>query len=319
MRLCSSRLCPSTTKRTTLQNPVSVAIEADQSAFQFYKSGVFSAACGTNLDHGVLIVGYGTDGGKNYWKVKNSWGETWGEGGYIKMAKDTSAKSGQCGIAMQPSYPKAGGPSPPSPPSPPTPPSPPSPPTPPSPPSGECTIPTALECAKGIGSCIAECKTGIPACISCLGPEFQTCCPCIKKLDPSFPISCGAGPSPPSPPSPSGKTHYGDPTKGCEADEQAVQVQGVTGAFCSPDCTSSACPTDVPSGVTAAPQCALKSTTGAKKCALICSATTDEASLRAGDAMCGEATCQPIQGTGICTYGASYDLEGSAPEFVSLM
>merc|ERR1712072_1312264 len=70
------------------------------------------------------------------------------------------------------------------------------------------------------------------------------------------------------------------------------------------DCASSSCPTDVPSGVTAAPQCALKSTTGDKKCALICSATTDEESLRAGDAMCGKATCQPIQGTGICTYGA---------------
>merc|ERR1712010_396553 len=137
------------------------------------------------------------------------------------MAKDISDKAGQCGIASQPSYPKAGGPSPPTPPAP-----------------------------------------------------------------------------------PSGKTHYGDPADGCEADEQAVQVQGLSGSFCSPDCASAACPTDVPSGVTAAPQCALKSTTGDKKCALICSPSTDEASLRAGDAMCGEATCQPIQGTGICTYGS---------------
>jgi C1A family cysteine protease len=85
--------------------PVSVAIEADQSGFQFYKSGVFSGICGTQLDHGVLAVGFGTDSGKAYWKVKNSWGSSWGDNGYIKMAKDISSKHGQCGIAMQASYP----------------------------------------------------------------------------------------------------------------------------------------------------------------------------------------------------------------------
>merc|ERR1711998_639355 len=87
----------------------------------------------------------------------------------------------------------------------------------------------------------------------------------------------GAGPSPgptptptPTPPAPpSGKTHYGNPADGCMSDEQSVKVQGLTGSFCSPDCASASCPTDVPSGVTAAPQCALQSTTGDKKCALI--------------------------------------------------
>jgi len=87
------------------KQPVSVAIEADQTDFQFYHSGVFNSACGTKLDHGVLVVGYGSQDGMNYWIVKNSWGETWGDDGYILMAKDIKSPAGQCGIAMNPSYP----------------------------------------------------------------------------------------------------------------------------------------------------------------------------------------------------------------------
>merc|ERR1719355_272676 len=104
------------------QQPVSIAIEADHLNFQLYHGGVLSGWCGTNLDHGVLLVGYGTDG-KDYWKVKNSWGATWGEEGYIRMVRNKN----QCGIATQPSYPtgaKAASPSPPAPPTPPSPPSP---------------------------------------------------------------------------------------------------------------------------------------------------------------------------------------------------
>jgi C1A family cysteine protease len=83
------------------QGPISIAIEADQNAFQFYKSGVFSAACGQNLDHGVLIVGYGTLSSKNYWIVKNSWGASWGDAGYILMVRGKD----ECGLANQASQP----------------------------------------------------------------------------------------------------------------------------------------------------------------------------------------------------------------------
>jgi len=95
-------------KAAVAQQPVSVAIEADQSGFQFYSGGVFSGTCGTNLDHGVLAVGYGTQDGQLFWKVKNSWGASWGASGYILMVRQAgTGQPGQCGIAMEPSYPVA--------------------------------------------------------------------------------------------------------------------------------------------------------------------------------------------------------------------
>lgn len=89
------------------QQPVSVAIEADQREFQLYKSGVFTGACGTNLDHGVLAVGYGTEAGVDYYKIKNSWSATWGEKGYIRIGRGTNYNGGkgQCGVLLQASYP----------------------------------------------------------------------------------------------------------------------------------------------------------------------------------------------------------------------
>jgi len=86
--------------------PVSVAIEADQMSFQLYSSGVLTGNCGTNLDHGVLAVGYGTDSGKDYWKVKNSWGASWGMNGYVLIERGVN----KCGIADgPPSYPTVSG------------------------------------------------------------------------------------------------------------------------------------------------------------------------------------------------------------------
>ena len=97
-------------KAAVARGPVSVAIEADTKTFQFYSGGVItSTECGTTLDHGVLVVGYGEEDGTPYWLVKNSWGSNWGDNGYVKIARsDSENDNGICGIAMQASFPVSG-------------------------------------------------------------------------------------------------------------------------------------------------------------------------------------------------------------------
>jgi C1A family cysteine protease len=87
-------------KAAIAEAPVSVTIEADKTVFQQYTSGVLdSSACGTQLDHAVTAVGYGTEDGKDYYLVRNSWGASWGDEGYIKIAAtEASLGKGICGI-----------------------------------------------------------------------------------------------------------------------------------------------------------------------------------------------------------------------------
>ena len=94
-------------QKAVAQTPVSVAIEADTRVFQLYTGGVITgSSCGTNLDHGVLVVGYGSQDNVDYWLVKNSWGSSWGENGYVKIERSSSVNDvGVCGIATTPSFP----------------------------------------------------------------------------------------------------------------------------------------------------------------------------------------------------------------------
>jgi len=95
-------------ERAVQRQPVSVAIQANKRSFQMYKSGIYSDPdCGFELDHGVLLIGYGYDKDydMNYWIIKNSWSDSWGENGYIRIQKNINDERGLCGIAMDPSFP----------------------------------------------------------------------------------------------------------------------------------------------------------------------------------------------------------------------
>jgi len=317
------------------QGPVSIAIEADQYGFQHYNGGVFSGTCGTNLDHGVLIVGFAS-GSNGYWKVKNSWGGNWGEEGYIRMGRTADSSNGQCGLLKSGSYPKATHPRP-------TPGPHPSPgPTPgPGPSSGHYADPYTGSCQGGDANvtisqvsgafCAPSCTTGdcpsapsgFVAAAQCALKDQSGDKLCALICNPGETGSCDAakhstcksiqgtgictynqeGPGPG--PTPSGCTpaHYEDPSKGCSGTEKAIQIQGLAGGFCSPKCILGViCPQpddNCFSGVTS--QCALQDPSGDKYCALICD-PSDTTSCDSADGM----SCKAIQGTGICTYGDAH-------------
>jgi len=84
--------------------PVSIAVDSNE--WTYYSGGIISRNCGTELNHAVLVVGYGTEDDQDYWLVKNSWGSDWGEKGYIRIHKTTENERGLCGVCMNPSYPK---------------------------------------------------------------------------------------------------------------------------------------------------------------------------------------------------------------------
>lgn len=159
--------------KAAAKQPVSVAIEADGRTFQLYDGGIYDGLCGTELDHGVLVVGYDLTVGSGFWIVKNSWGADWGEHGFIRMEMGMNDGKGECGITLASSFPIKTSPNPP----PPSPPGPsPSPSPGPPPPPGPVVCDMFTECPVGTTCC---CKWEVlEFCLSwsCCPYEEGTCC-----------------------------------------------------------------------------------------------------------------------------------------------
>ncbi|KAK3431053.1 hypothetical protein EUGRSUZ_E02906 [Eucalyptus grandis] len=94
--------------KAVAQQPVSVIISSGCQEFQSYSGGVFNSECGQQLDHAVVVVGYGTsEEGTDFWKIRNSWGEQWGERGYMRIQRGRGSSEGICRVASKASYPTA--------------------------------------------------------------------------------------------------------------------------------------------------------------------------------------------------------------------
>ncbi len=191
-------------KKAVAHQPVSVAIEADLRAFQLYSGGVFDdLSCGTELNHGVLIVGYGMEPPVNassadrpYWTVKNSWGEAWGEGGFVKLARSVGSglEEGECGVAKMASFPVKSSADPPLPP--PAPPMPPPPPPEPQPvdcdPTTACPPDTTCCCVSDyFGFCFQWACCPMPEATCC--EDKVHCCPSDMPVCNIASGTCGKG------------------------------------------------------------------------------------------------------------------------------
>ncbi|KQK05513.1 hypothetical protein BRADI_2g20460v3 [Brachypodium distachyon] len=141
------------------QQPISVGICGSARAFQLYSQGIFDGPCPTSLDHAVLIVGYGSEGGKDYWIVKNSWGERWGMKGYMHMHRNTGSSSGICGINMMASFPTKTSPNPP-----------------PSPGPGPTKCSAFTSCPEGSTCCCSWRALGFCLSWSCCELDNAVCC-----------------------------------------------------------------------------------------------------------------------------------------------
>ncbi|KAI5402907.1 hypothetical protein KIW84_050487, partial [Lathyrus oleraceus] len=139
--------------------PVSVGICGSARAFQMYSKGIFTGPCSTSLDHAVLIVGYGSENGVDYWIVKNSWGKYWGMNGYIHILRNTEDSAGLCGINMLASYPTKTRPNPPVP-----------------PPPGPVRCNLFTRCSEGETCCCASKFLGICFSWKCCGVNSAVCC-----------------------------------------------------------------------------------------------------------------------------------------------
>lgn len=125
----------------------------------FVLQGIFTGPCPTALDHAVLIVGYGSENGLDYWIIKNSWGTSWGINGYMHMQRNSGSQEGICGINKLASYPTKTSPNPP---------------TPPAPGPSKCS--TFTSCAQGETCCCGWKFLGICLSWKCCGLDSAVCC-----------------------------------------------------------------------------------------------------------------------------------------------